>query len=84
MIFYCLSVLEFCSYSNEFNYYSHPDILFEAFPALRPVGLTEGEMLVKVLKINNVVNLRSIRCSEKKSIYITVNIDEITLLCYSL
>ena len=53
MIFYCLSVLEFCSYSNEFNYYSHPDILFEAFSALRPVSLTEGEMLVKVLKIKD-------------------------------
>ncbi len=28
-------------------------ILFEAFSALRPVGLTEGEMLVKVLKIKD-------------------------------
>ena len=53
VIFYCLSVLEFCSYSNEFYCYSHPDILFEAFSALRPVGLTEGEMLVKVLKIKD-------------------------------
>ena len=53
MIFYCLSVLEFCSYSNEFNYYRHPNVLFEALSALRPVGLTEGEMLVKVLKIKD-------------------------------
>ena len=53
MIFYCLSVLEFCSYSNEFNYYRHPNVLFEAFSALRPVRLTEGEMLVKVLKIKD-------------------------------
>ena len=53
MIFYCLSVLEFCSYSNEFDCYSHPDILFEAFSALRPGGLSEGEMLVKMLKIKD-------------------------------
>ena len=53
MIFYCLSVLKFCAYSDEFYCYSHPDILFEAFSALRPVGLTEGEMLVKVLKIKD-------------------------------
>ena len=53
MIFYCLSVLEFCSYSNEFNYYRHPNVLFEAFSTLRPVGLAEGEMLVKVLKIKD-------------------------------
>ncbi len=39
---------------------------------------------LKSLYLSNVVNLRSIRCSEKKSIYITVNIDEIILLCYSL
>ena len=53
MIFYCLSVLKFCAYSDEFYCYSHPNILFEAFSALRPVGLAEGEMLVKVLKIKN-------------------------------
>ncbi len=38
---------------DEFYCYSHPDILFEAFSTLRPVGLTEGEMLVKVLKIKD-------------------------------
>ena len=48
-----MQVLKFCAYSNEFYCYSHPDILFEAFSALRPVGLTEGEMLVKVLKIKD-------------------------------
>ena len=53
VIFYCLSVLKFCAYSDEFYCYSHPDILFEAFSALRPVGLTEGEMLVKVLIIKD-------------------------------
>ena len=53
MIFYCLSVLKFCAYSDEFYCYSHPDILCEAFSELRPVGLTEGEMLVKVLKIKD-------------------------------
>ena len=29
------------------------DYLFEALSALRPVGFTEGEMLVKVLKIKD-------------------------------
>ena len=50
MVFYCLYVLKFCVCSDEFYCYSHQDILFEAFSTLRPVGLTEGEMLVKVLK----------------------------------
>ena len=48
-----MEVLEFCSYSNEFYCYSHPDILFEAFSTLRPGGLSEGEMLVKLLKIKD-------------------------------
>lgn len=46
-------VLKFCAYSDEFYCYSHPDIFFEALSALRPVSLTEGEMLVKVLKIKD-------------------------------
>ena len=48
MIIYCLEV-----HSDEFYCYSHPDILFEAFSTLQTVSLSEGEMLVKVLKIKD-------------------------------
>ena len=52
-LFGCLYGFDFCAYCYEFYSDGHPDILFEAFSTLRPVSLSKGAMLVKVLKIKD-------------------------------
>ena len=45
--------LYFCTYCHEFDSYNYPNILFQMLSTVRPIGLIEREMLVKVRKFKD-------------------------------